>query len=435
MRKQRFIFFAVFLCACLAAMPACSSGGRNDKSNSAGNTAESAPSKSSSDTSGKDDAAGGAGESKGEETGTGSGPARGGGGGSTGSPGGKPAQDIPAGQLTAGEWNDLREWKRWKLQLQESDWGNAEQYWGFYTAQRLTVLVTYQNKPVPDAEVILSDSRQGPVWKARTDRKGQAELFAAPFDPQGQGGPYRITAESGQDTRVVENVEFERQEPLKVELRNEPEATDSLDVLFAVDTTGSMGDELEYLEAELKNVVQRIEQENNQKLDMRISSNFYRDIQDSYTIKDFPFTRSIDEVVEQFSAQSAAGGGDYPEAVELALDNAVNEHDWSDHARARLLFLVLDAPPRHKPETIEKVKKVIQQAAAKGIRIIPVVSSGIDSDTEYILRTFGIYTGGTYVFLTDHSGIGSDHKEAEVGEFQVEYLNDLLVNIVNGYVK
>ncbi len=42
----------------------------------------------------------------------------------------------------------------------------------------------------------------------------------------------------------------------------------------------------------------------------------------------------------------------------------------------------------------------------------------------------GILTGGSYVFLTDDSGIGGDHIEPTVGEFEVELLNDLLARLI-----
>jgi len=46
-----------------------------------------------------------------------------------------------------------------------------------------------------------------------------------------------------------------------------------------------------------------------------------------------------------------------------------------------------------------------------------------------------IATNGTYVFVTDDSGIGNDHIEPTVGEYQVEFLNDLMVRLVTKYAK
>lgn len=70
-------------------------------------------------------------------------------------------------------------------------------------------------------------------------------------------------------------------------------------------------------------------------------------------------------------------------------------------------------------------------SSQKGIRISAVASSGVDKETEFLLRFLGIRTGGSYIFLTDDSGIGGDHIEPTVGQYEVELLNDLLVRVIS----
>ena len=69
-----------------------------------------------------------------------------------------------------------------------------------------------------------------------------------------------------------------------------------------------------------------------------------------------------------------------------------------------------------------------------GVRIIPVASSGINKETEFLLRSMSISTGGRYVFLTDDSGIGGGHIEPTVGDYDVEKLNDLMVKVATEYI-
>ena len=64
----------------------------------------------------------------------------------------------------------------------------------------------------------------------------------------------------------------------------------------------------------------------------------------------------------------------------------------------------------------------------------PVAASGVDKDTEFMLRFFDLATGGTYVFLTNDSGIGNDHIEASVGDHEVEPLADLMVKLIRKYI-
>ena len=71
--------------------------------------------------------------------------------------------------------------------------------------------------------------------------------------------------------------------------------------------------------------------------------------------------------------------------------------------------------------------------AANGIKIIPVAASGIDRNTEALLRLMAIFTDGTYVFITDDSGVGNHHITPSVGEYQVESLNGLIVRLINKY--
>jgi hypothetical protein len=84
---------------------------------------------------------------------------------------------------------------------------------------------------------------------------------------------------------------------------------------------------------------------------------------------------------------------------------------------------------------MDEYRALTLRAAAKGIRIVPIVASGIDKSTEFLMRLTAIATNGTYVFITDDSGIGDDHLEASVGEFEVEFLNNLLVRVVGEMVE
>ncbi len=134
--------------------------------------------------------------------------------------------------------------------------------------------------------------------------------------------------------------------------------------------------------------------------------------------------------------QSASGGGDYPEAVHTALEASLGKLSWEEDSRTKLAFMLLDAPAHQDQDgVVESLHKSIQAYAQRGIRLIPVASSGVDKNTEFMLRFFAIATGGTYVFLTNDSGVGGDHITATVGEYQVEYLGDLLVRLIGQFTR
>ena len=336
--------------------------------------------------------------------------------------------DHHPGQLTAGEWRDLDHWEFWRglLDDQASDWYAADQVWDYDTAERVRVEVVDGADPAVDARVALLDEAEQEIWVARTDVRGRADLFAAPFG--GSWTELSIRVDTGDAYTVVCSVEPTWVEPIVVGLSAPPPPA-PVDLMFAVDTTGSMSDELEYLAAELEDVLLRAA--DGQNLEWRYSVNFYRDHGDTYVVRSFPFTTDLGQVVDQLSDQSADGGGDLPEAVDEALQDAVEDHQWSASARARLLFLVLDAPPHRDGDVTGRLHEATEEAASRGIRIIPVVASGMNKDGEFLLRSIDVLTGATYTFLTDHSGIGNSHLEPTIGEYEVEYLNELLLRLIS----
>ncbi|WP_176707758.1 VWA domain-containing protein [Bacillus sp. FJAT-26390] len=346
-----------------------------------------------------------------------------------------PNKDVQAGQLTAGEWDDLAAWERFGnlLNAQEGDY--SKQVWQFWNFDRLEVIVTANGKAVSDATVELLAGKKA-IWKARTNTEGRAYVYAGLFDRDTANlGAYTVKVQSAQESKTTQQLEIPEQGSIKVDLGKSAKVSDQVDIMFVVDTTGSMEDELNYLTAELKDVVRRVSDEHANQLGIRLSANFYRDKHDDYIVKPYPFTTDVNKVTDQFSKQKAEGGGDFPEAVDQALRDALHEHEWSKEARARLLFLVLDAPPHDDPQIIDEMKKLTEDAAGQGVRIIPVASSGVDVETEYLMRFMATATGGTYLFLTDDSGIGSEHLEPAVGEYEVKLLNDLLVEVINRYVQ
>ncbi len=352
----------------------------------------------------------------------------------------KPRPNLPqSGQLTAGEWRDLDHWDFWRELFdggqgqQTGAWRYTETTWGYQTARRIPVRVEASGVPAVDAKVSLLDAKGRTVWQSRTNNKGTAQLFAGLLT--NYPGPYRVVAESGGVKAESKAVPVKGNAPVVVNLPAAGQVPNGLDIMFVVDTTGSMGDELGFLQSELRDVVKRVQAKGGQDIDIRTSVNFYRDTTDEYLVRSFPFTRDVNEAVKHLEAQSAAGGGDFPEAVEEGLADAVFKHKWRESARARILFLVLDAPPHRESAQLAKLHEATQDAARQGIRIIPIVGSGINKETEFLMRFLAVSTDGTYVFLTDDSGIGGSHAKPTIGPHTVEYLSHLLVKIINRHLE
>jgi hypothetical protein len=353
----------------------------------------------------------------------------------TGGNHGSQTQPAPqSGQLTAAAWSDLDQYDLW-LSLFTGDQENATGVFESFldtldlgALNRVPVRVTVRDQAASGVVVRLLDG-DTVLSSAVSDASGMANLF--PLSAL-EGQALTIMA-SGSDAEASREFQFSASiSPISIDLAAAALKLDRVQIMFVVDTTGSMSDELEYLKSELQDVISQTRL-HNPGTDIAVALMFYRDSGDEYITRYFDFTENLDVQCANIAAQSAAGGGDFPEAVHTALSEAVGKQ-WSSGPVTRLLIHVADAPPHtDDPAVMASYGDRIASAAAKGIRIIPVASSGIDSITEYLFRTEAIISGGSYVFLTDESGIGEEHLEPTIGDYVVEYLNALLVRLIGQY--
>jgi 5-hydroxyisourate hydrolase-like protein (transthyretin family) len=343
-----------------------------------------------------------------------------------------PVQSDEAGVLTAGKIHDFSKWKLWE-DIAPNDLKEWRDTWKIKPENRYTLQVsTGKGSPIVDAMVQLMNSKNELLWEARTDNTGKAECWAYSMQRKAEkeSGFYFLVNHLGKEYRLNNAKEFHKKiNSLKIQ--SECAVSDNVDIMFVVDATGSMGDEIDYLKTELNDVIQKTKS-NNENSKLRLASVFYRDHSDQYVTKKSPFSSNIQETTKFINEQSAGGGGDFPEAVTDALNTAIYTMNWSPNARTRLLFLVLDAPPH--VSKLDKLHTQIQKAAEMGIQIIPLSGSGIDKSTEYLMRAIALSTNGTYMFLTNHSGIGGHHISPTTDKFNTEFLNAMLVKFIDNSI-
>ena len=334
------------------------------------------------------------------------------------------ANDIQAGKLTAGEVNDFTKWYFWTRVLDDSHKKFIAD-WRIETRNRFTVQVTNKDGyPIVSRLVSLVDEKGNTLFQAVTDNTGKAELWANLLGTQASAENLQIRVDDesapakswsqGLNTFVLDEV---------------CDASDAVDVVFVFDATGSMGDELHYLQAEMRDVIDRAKDATGG-LDIRTGAVVYRDHGDEYVTRLSRLTNDIKTTQAFIDKQSANGGGDFPEAIPEALMAAINSAGWNQEARARIAFLVLDAPCHKDSATIALLHEQILNAAAWGIRVVPVVCSGLDESGELLMRSIAMATNGTSFFLTDDSGIGHSHLKPTTDTLKVEHLNDMLVRTI-----
>lgn len=326
------------------------------------------------------------------------------------------------GQLTASVVFDNNDYNYWKELITSNQEGNglfksySEKY-SFNTMYRKHIKI----EGAKNAKVLVLEDG----FVTYTDANGNAYLF---LKADLEEFTVKITYYDSNNEQKILQTKVKDKEI--IDLNDKGTRRDRIELMFVVDTTGSMGDELAFLKAEIDDVINSV-QKQNPNSSIYLSLLFYRDKGDEYLVKYSDFTKDIEKQREVLSMQEPSGGGDFPEAVYAALDEAQSKQ-WSEDSSTRILVMVADAPS-HDDE-IEKWEKNVKKLSQKGVKIITVASSGIDKKTEYFFRSQSMITGGAYVYLTDDSGIGNSHLEATTKEKPVvEYLNKLLIRLIHGY--
>lgn len=329
--------------------------------------------------------------------------------------------------LTAGEINDFAKWEMWDDIIQ-NQLINHQAKWQLRPAGRYVVqAVNEEKKPLVGAFVELINDDGAVIWNSITDNTGKAELWSTISKADNSVGKIKLTY--GDFTKILKKPTSFKEGINYVQVDKPCDISNNADIAFVVDATGSMADEINFIKRDLNKVIYNTK-ELFADVNIRFGSVFYRDHSDAYLTKHSNFTSVLSEALVYIDEQGAAGGGDAPEAVDDALEVAIDSLDWSEDARAKIIFLILDAPAHSQPQNINKIHALIKKASKKGIKIIPVTGSGIDKSGEYLTRAMALGTNGKYIFLTNHSGIGYKHIEPNTDEYDVALLANRLTETI-----
>ena len=250
------------------------------------------------------------------------------------------------------------------------------------------------------------------------------------FHPEAYGagaGPFTVSARGGRiEVARGGSASFE------TDLPTAAGETVALDVLFLLDATGSMADEIHQLKTTIDEVARRIHRLPGD-VDARLGMTLYRDEFDAFLTSTFDFTPDVGAFSRALAAVVADGGEDYPEALDEALAAALAEPSWGPASETvQLVFLVADAPPQVLRQVPVPYTESMIEAAGRGIKIFPVSSSGTDDQAEFVFRQLAQFTGARYVFLTygaegRATGASSDISELDYEELS---LDDLIVRTI-----
>jgi Mg-chelatase subunit ChlD len=286
-------------------------------------------------------------------------------------------------------------------------------------------VVDREGQPVPFAKVAVA--RHGSPLQLTTTADGVASYYPR-FDRIPAATTITVSSAAGGATRTLSTMRGSRR--IAIALPGTAQRITRMDLALVIDTTGSMGDEIAYLQAELNEIVARLRRDAGQ-IDLRIGLVVYRDEGDEYVVRSSPLTADLGSLRRTLARQEAGGGGDTPEAMDQAVA-AVQRMQWRPNA-AKAVLLVADAPPHE--EGMASTLRSTQGLRAAGIQIVPVAASGVDDDAQYVLRTMATMTQGRYIFLTDDSGVGDAHAEPDLACYAVTRLDQLVARVLAGIMR
>ncbi len=208
-----------------------------------------------------------------------------------------------------------------------------------------------------------------------------------------------------------------------------PQVAPRVELVFALDTTGSMSGLIDGAKRKIWSIAQFIAQ-GQPKPDVRIGLVAYRDIGDAYVTRFYDLSDDLDTVFEHLSSFEAAGGGDTPEHVSKALYDAVYKTSWTrDQSALKQIYLVGDAPPHTDYSDGYDYKKIARHAHELGIHINTIRCGG-DPETAMVWNQIANSAAGEYASIDQSGGV---RVAATPFDGEMQKLNAALVGTAIGY--
>ena len=179
---------------------------------------------------------------------------------------------------------------------------------------------------------------------------------------------------------------------------------DTLEMVFVIDTTGSMSGLIDGAKQRVWGIINEVMQKPS-KPRVRVGLVAYRDIGDTYVTKVLPITEDLDKAYTTLMDYEAGGGGDGPENVRKALAEGVKNAGWSNAKQglAQILFLVGDAPP-HDYEQEPDVLVTTAEAVRKNM-IVNTIQCGSQGDTKQVWQGIAVRGEGKYFAIAQDGGV------------------------------
>lgn len=360
--------------------------------------------------------------------------------------GGADSASVPAapeqqGDLRAGLiddnvlWDDFLLYRREALENQTFVFNDVD-----VSVRHIITVRDDDGLPVLGARVSVSDAQGSTLIQTRTLADGRTLFFPQQFGEAQDSYEVSVERDGVTEQFTLDNSGGQRAWDVTLDVpERQTFAVERprVDVMFLIDTTGSMGDEIAQLQATLLDVSTQIAVlEGNP--DVRFGMVTYKDRGDEYVTCIYDFTPDVAVFQADLNLVTAGGGGDKPESLNEGFYDAIHSVEWRTEETISLIFLITDAAPHlDYPDDYNYAVEMVE-AAERGIRVHPIGSSGLELPEEYILRQIGQYTQGQFVFLTYAGGVpgtaGDERPDLSAGadpsNFTVAALDDVILELI-----
>jgi len=295
--------------------------------------------------------------------------------------------------------------------------------------RRYIRVLDQQGKPVPAAEVELRGAGSGRViYAGTTYGDGKVPFYPRVYDRGRADGDVLVEVRYG-GQRVSRPWPETDQSPgstleVTLPMARQTPAVVALDVLFVIDTTGSMGDEIAQIKSSLLAVTAKL-RGLQQEFDLRYGAVLYRDITDEYLTATHAFTGDIEAFDRALKQVDADGGGDGPESLNQGLAQAMHGVQWRPGA-AKVAFLIADAPPHMDYADDVPYGESLKDAVALGVRVHSVAASGLDPFGTLVFRQCAQFARGKFIFIEYGSPAAAAAQHGVTGQVQSNNLDDII---------
>jgi len=300
--------------------------------------------------------------------------------------------------IAAGEWDDNANYHEFMRYLANEE--RLPIHRVNVSDRRFLVVRDALGKPVPRCRVTVTDGNQQQTTLT-TMASGRAILFphaegltttnlVATASCPGGNGDANIASHAfsidDQDGAVDLRLKSSRNLP----------QTRPVDVAFILDTTGSMGEEIDAVRTTIGKVAHELGRQN---FTVRLGLVEYKDRGDAFVTKVHQFSSSSEAFLADVARVTAGGGGDLPESVNEGLHVGLTQLQWGQDSVARFAFLIGDAPPHLDYANDADYAVEMKRAAHDGVQLFTVAASGMDALGQAVFRQVAEYTGGTNLFV------------------------------------